>query len=91
MEDTTTLSQGKRCTTKDLETNYEQKSNVAIKPDVKFAHIYNHKKAAVMAALEEGITDIWYARQMFLLGDAAHMVCQDDCKLFGYILILTDY
>ncbi|KAF3395382.1 FAD-dependent monooxygenase bik2, partial [Talaromyces pinophilus] len=71
-KDTTTLSQGKRCTTKDLETIYEQKSNVAIKPDVKFAHIYNHKKAAVMAALEEGITDIWYAGQMFLLGDAAH-------------------
>lgn len=39
-----------------------------------------------MAALEEGITDIWYAGRMFLLGDAAHKVCQDDYKLVDFTL-----
>lgn len=37
-----------------------------------------------MVALEEGITDIWYAGRMFLLGDAAHKVCQNECKLADY-------
>ena len=43
---------------KDLEAIYEQISDLAIIPDVKFAHIYNNKKTEVMAALEERITDI---------------------------------
>jgi hypothetical protein len=67
-----------------LEAVYEQISDVAVTPDVKFADIYNNKKAAVMAVLEEGITDFWYAGRFFLLGDAAHKVGQADRKLIDF-------
>ncbi|EEA26596.1 monooxygenase, putative [Talaromyces marneffei ATCC 18224] len=66
------LKQGKRYSTQDLEAFYEQIADVVVTTDVKFADIYNNRKAAVMTVLEEGITDVWYAGRLFLLGDAAH-------------------
>lgn len=84
LEDPIPLAQGKSYTTKDLKAIYEEISDVDITPSVKFADIYNNKKAAVMAPLEEGIADVWYAGRLFLLGDAAHKVCQDDCEFVDY-------
>lgn len=79
------MKQGKRYSTQDLEAFYEQIADVVVTTDVKFADIYNNRKAAVMTVLEEGITDVWYAGRLFLLGDAAHKVNQDDLKLTRFI------
>ena len=63
-----------RYTENDIQELCAELADATIVPGVQFKDISQRRREARMVPLEEGISETWYAKRMFLLGDSCHKV-----------------
>lgn len=63
-----------RFSEQDIEAVYAHVADTIVTDGVVFADIFQNRRAAIMAALEEGVLDQFFSGRLFVLGDSAHKV-----------------